>query len=166
MAKPFTTQELLNFIRERFFYDELTGFLYRNGHIKNSYRCNLRSGTLKATGYRHVTINGKEYLEHRIIWLYVHGELPNVIDHIDGNTCNNKLSNLRNVNYTVNMQNRRAPNKHNKSGYLGVSKVGSRWKATIVKDRKSIYLGAFDSPEIAYNAYLTAKRIAHEGCSI
>ena len=47
-------------------------------------------------GYREIEINDKKYKAHRLAWLYVYGEMPNkLIDHIDGNRSNNKISNLR-----------------------------------------------------------------------
>lgn len=48
--------------------------------------------------YRRVWYNGYKYLVHRIIWLMITGDWPeNQIDHIDGNTRNNRPDNLRDV---------------------------------------------------------------------
>jgi hypothetical protein len=33
-------------------------------------------------------------------------------------------------------------------------------------DRKTVYLGLHRSPELAYAAYLNAKRKYHEGCTL
>jgi len=66
-----------------------------------------------------LSIYGKMYSAHRVIWYMVYGELPESIDHIDGNGLNNKIENLRNS--TVSEQSRNYPlSKSNKTGILGV----------------------------------------------
>lgn len=42
---------------------------------------------------------------------------------------------------------------NSKSGMRGVVKTGERWKTSIKKDRKSYYLGTFDTKEEAGKAY-------------
>ncbi len=123
----------------------------------------------KRTGYREIGIEGKLYLAHRLAWLYVHGEWPdNLIDHKDGERDNNKLSNLRQADRSINGQNMRGPRKDGTSGYLGVtwSKQRKKWAAQISVDGKHCHLGLHESPEIASNAYLSAKRNLHVGCTI
>lgn len=105
---------------------------------------------------------------HRLAWLYVHGEMPKVIDHINGNRLDNRLCNLRNVTQQENVQNYRVIPKHNSTGYLGVSyyKAGKKFSACVSNNYKKIHLGYFDNPEIAHQAYLTAKRKLHTSCTI
>jgi hypothetical protein len=56
------------------------------------------AGTLHPTGYIHIRVDGKNYQEHRLAWLYVHGKFPdNCIDHINGIKDDNRISNLRDV---------------------------------------------------------------------
>lgn len=76
-------------------------------------------GTIRADGYRTVLIDGHRYTVHRLIWLYVHGELPMAVDHIDQNPMNNLLSNLRAATVSQNMANRGAQ-INNTSGLKGV----------------------------------------------
>jgi len=47
--------------------------------------------------YLRVCIDGKPQALHRMIFLYHHGYLPKVTDHIDGNRLNNRIENLRDV---------------------------------------------------------------------
>lgn len=74
----------------------------------------------------------------RIIWFMFYKELPNIIDHKDGNPRNNSIKNLRNVGVKVNCENRVVLNESGHSGvYLiregrtwrcqGTSKNGKRW---------------------------------------
>ncbi len=83
------------------------------------------------------------------------------VDHRDHNTLNNQKSNLR---ISTGQQNKCNKRKHrdNKSGYKGVVYCsGSKfkknpWKAQIGMLGKVIYLGMFNTAELAYEAYKAA----------
>jgi hypothetical protein len=79
------------------------------------------------------------------------------IDFIDGNPMNNKWSNLREASRGQNKQNSRCP-RNNKTGFKGVVKRarGGRYEANIFVNGQTIYLGHFDTPELANNAYYYA----------
>ena len=86
-----------------------------------------------------------------------------VVDHINGNTLDNRKENLRVCSVAQNNCNR--TNKRNSTGYKGVRKDGSKEKpytARIQHKRKVYLLGSFASPEEAHEAYLNAKRELHE----
>ncbi len=104
-----------------------------------------------------ISISKKKYLVHRVIFLWHHGYLPNLIDHKDRNTQNNKIENLREANKSQNSINSKI-HKTNKSGYRGVSwhKVKSKWQASIKINKRRIPLGFYDDPLVASNAYQTA----------
>ncbi len=100
-------------------------------------------------GYRHCNWKGKKHLVHRLIYQLVTGIilLPSeVIDHEDGNTLNNKFSNLRVTDSLGNSKNQKM-HSSNKSGVTGVSwdKSRNKWRAWIGKRN----LGRFDSFEEA-----------------
>jgi hypothetical protein len=74
----------------------------------------------------------------RIVWFMYYKEVPNIIDHKDGNTRNNSIDNLRNVKIKVNCENRVVQNPTGHSGvYLirngrtwrcqGSDSSGKRW---------------------------------------
>lgn len=78
------------------------------------------------------------------------------LDRID-NDDDYKSSNCRWVSHKENTNNRRK--YHNKTGYTGVTykpKI-NKYQAQLYKNKKFIYLGVFDTPEMAYDAYLKAK---------
>ena len=59
------------------------------------------------------------------------------------------------------------PQKNNRSGYRGVSWTqfrsgNGKWIAVINFKRTRYYLGLYDTPEEAHNAYLTAKEKLHD----
>lgn len=112
-------------------------------------------------------IDGRKYLVHRLVWLHVHGEFPlNQIDHINGNGCDNRIENLRDVTPSTNSQNKRVARTDNKCGSLGVSIERNKFVAQIKSGCLKIKIGRFNTIEEASNAYLKAKRELHEGCTI
>ncbi len=69
------------------------------------------------------------------------------VDHINRDKLDNRLENLRAVTRSVNRIN--ADGRLPKSGYLGVYENGTGWKVEVWRNRKSIYLGSYDTPEEA-----------------
>jgi hypothetical protein len=89
-------------------------------------------------------------------------EAPDWGDHRDGNTLNNRRTNLRNVSPTQNAFNRRV-HCTNESGFKGVHlyrKTG-KWAAQIQIDGQKKFLGYHESAEAAAQAYDAAARELH-----
>ena len=78
-----------------------------------------------------------------------------IVDHIDKNTFNNKLSNLRITDRTNNVRNS-SIGKNNTSGVIGVNfrKDRNKWRAFIMVDRKQISLGTYEDINEAIKARL------------
>jgi hypothetical protein len=94
----------------------------------------------------------------------VTGEWPqHEIDHMNGVPSCNGWVNLREATRRVNMQNQRRPCTTNGCGLLGAHKNGKRFSSSINVNGKLMYLGTFDTPKEAHEAYVTAKRKYHEG---
>jgi hypothetical protein len=148
-------------------YEYQDGGLYVKQKYHGQVAIGDRAGTLVRDGYRQLRIHGKQYLEHRLIWLLHTGSLPtDEIDHINGDRQDNRIENLRLVSRDMNMQNQRTARRDNTSGLLGVRKSGAKWYATIGIDGKRFYLGMYTTPELAHLAYVNAKRKHHEGCTL
>lgn len=104
-------------------------------------------------GYLITKVGGKYLLNHRVIYLLSNKKTGPVIDHIDGNTLNNKPENLRLCTLSGNMQNCKT-NIVNTSGRKGVyfhNGIG-KWTASIRINKKLTHLGCFDSFESAVDA--------------
>jgi len=151
------TQE---YLKECFIYNELNGMLSWKArplnHFKSSRYCNrFNKNTAGKTinslskgkygnKYYKVTVNGISHGAHRIIWILLYNEIPNHIDHIDGNGLNNIASNLRSVSRQENNRNVKA-RINTESGVTGVylDKNLNKWKA-LIHDCGCIYLGYFE----------------------
>lgn len=125
--------------------------------VSNSARrpAGSAAGELKPSGYILIGINGWRYRAHRLAWLYVTGEWPQVqIDHRDNDRSNNKWLNLRPADNAQNQANAKRP-KNNTSGFKGVfwNKQRQKWAAKINPDRRQVHLGFFADPKEAHAAY-------------
>ena len=156
--------------RELFLYCPTSGLLTRRKTVRRQGDAGHPAGWLNNTGYRSVNADGKTYLVHRLVWLIAHGEWPiGVIDHINQDKLDNRLSNLRDVTRQINTQNSRMLKVGKKYGatLAGANWDAStnRWKASICINGRHQHLGRFDSEQEAHDVYLAAKRRLHEGCT-
>lgn len=126
----------------------------------NTRYCGREAGVISSDGYVESRIGGKNVSYHRLAWLYVYGELPDVIDHINGNRSDNRISNLRSVSKDENSKNR-GIGRNNTSGFIGVSltKDRKKWCAYIGTGMGREVLGYFDEIEVAIEARKIASKI-------
>lgn len=82
-----------------------------------------------------------------------------VVDHIDGDTTNNRPSNLRAIPQAENCRNAAMP-RDNTSGHVGVhwDQQRGKWCATICRDGRTSALGRFDDLANAVAARREAER--------
>lgn len=121
------------------------------------------AGTLNRAGKnyvrRRIGINGCIYSAHHLVFLYHHGFMPDQLDHIDRDSLNNRIENLREADDTQQEANK-SIRSDNKSGYKGVfwNSQKRKWHAKICKNKVHHDLGRFDSPEDAAHAYNKAAK--------
>ena len=130
---------------------------------RGSAKAGSEAGQTRSDGYRSISIDGKRYYRHRIIWFFVHDEWPSGdIDHIDNVSGHDWIDNLRPATREQNLANMRLHAK-NTSGFKGVSwhKWRCKWRASISRNNKHSHLGFFDTPEAAAAAYRAAALKAH-----
>lgn len=161
-------------VREYFNYDPAIGLLIVKERSKDEFdpaayarhlkRIGQQAGFIDPLGYRRVSVEGRNRLGHRVIWLLVYGEwveYPDFeIDHINGDRSDNRIANLRKVTKTQNQRNA-GQRVSNTSGVHGVNwKAGAnRWVARIWNGPRHIYLGQFKSLHEAQIARKAAERV-------
>ena len=114
-------------------YDPATGVFTRLCRTAPNADAGDVPTTENGKGYIRFRINKKKYYAHRVAWFYMTGEWPKQdIDHINGDTRDNRWANLRDVSTQVNCENQSRAQRDNKStGLLGAHKCGDYFTATI-----------------------------------
>jgi hypothetical protein len=139
--------------------DPLLGILRWKVWRPNGVKPGDLAGSAKGDGYLRVCIDGKRYGVHQVIWFYVHGTWPARIDHKDRNPERNSIQNLRIATRAQNIQNCKVYST-NSAGFKGVSPKNRRFVARVTINKKTVNLGAFDTPEEAHQAYCQAAKVA------
>lgn len=148
-------------VRQIFCYDPATGIVTRRIGLGKASKAGQIAGGVGKDGYWQLSVDSISVEAHRVIWAMVKGEWPTKIDHIDLDKSNNRWENLRVANASQNKAN--CPLRcDNTSGYKGVYKNPyGKWVAQIGKDCKVIYLGTFDTAEMAFHARLEGSKKYH-----
>lgn len=103
------------------------------------------AGRLDRDGYRQIHLVSMMVSVHRLIYYMHTGSFPAVIDHIDGDTGNNKIENLRPATVSKNSMNCKI-SIANTSGVKGVSwhKTTGKWAAYVRINGRQAALGLHD----------------------
>jgi len=139
-------------VRTLFVY-ESTGMLRKVVEARKPYPWR-KAG--KDGRYLLTTFAGKSYYLHRLIWLYHNGTTPPMLDHINGDTRDNRIENLRACTNAQNQYNSRRKS-NNQSGHKGVvfhpKCTLKPWQAKVVIGGRVMSLGYYSSKEQAAAAY-------------
>lgn len=151
------------------FWKERPVTLFKNGLQSAAHNCKAWNSKLAGKkafsshgydGYVRGTIFGRRYYAHRVIWAMQTGKWPtHQIDHINHNTADNRIRNLREATTLENGWNQ-SIGKNNVSGVCGVSwsKAKNLWCATISPHGEKIHLGSFEELRMAAAARQGAER--------
>lgn len=111
-----------------------------------------------ATNIYDKNLTNKSKLKRVYFHRHILGSIPKgkVVDHINGNSLDNRRVNLRIVSQQQNKRNLGGALTNSKSGIRGVywSKQKNKWHAVIRHNRKGINLGFYDNIEDARKARL------------
>jgi hypothetical protein len=160
------THLTVDHLKKYFSYDPLEGVLRWKISPRHSVPAGQIAGTIsggEGNKYLYVSIQTRLYKAHAIIFCMMTGQWPHeVVDHIDGDTLNNKWSNLRACSQRENCCNQRI-RENNRSGRKGahLNKHGT-WTAQICVNYKKIYLGSYKNIDEAHAAY-TAAALKYHG---
>lgn len=111
-------------------------------------------------GYKGGSLMGCRVTAQRVVWAWHNGEWPSgVVDHISGDTTDNRIENLRVVDTQGNARNQKLF-ANNSSGVTGVywTPRVSMWRATIRVNGKLRHIGYFKDKGQAAAARRGAQR--------
>jgi hypothetical protein len=136
--------------RDGFFYKKDSGLLHKPTPLTDHHR------------YARLVVDGKAYAMHRLVFLYCHGYLPKIIDHIDNDRTNNKIENLREVTQQQNCLNR-ITHKNNSSGMKNIhfDKGVKKWCVGLYVNKKRKIFGYFADLELAELVAIEARNKFH-----
>ena len=161
----------IEYLAECFDYDPSKGVLKWRSRPENHFSTQSKHkrfstlsagkevGTVDGSGYKVVmlTYKGehKSYRVHRICYALCFGDSAKIIDHINGDRQDNRISNLRAVDYRTNVANQSVAKS---SGLKGAcwDKNKKKWVAQISVNYRKIHLGRFNSESAAHAAYMEA----------
>lgn len=106
--------------------------------------------------YGRTTVNGKRKRTELHRWI-TNALYEKLVDHVDHDGLNNRReTNLRLVTQSQNQQNRKGT--INKTGFRGVYPARDKFKVEVVIEGNKKYLGLYDSPELASEVAIEARR--------
>lgn len=117
---------------------------------RSKRRAGDAAGTLdKATGYFKVTVDGKQYGAHRIVFFLHNGYMPKLVDHRDRNRMNNEPDNLQDADHSL--------NGHNRTGAKGYTAHSSGVGYTVMVrrglERRNKYVKTVEEAEHYVHKY-------------
>ena len=114
-----------------------SGLVWLPGKGWGQNKGSLPAGSCTQNGYWVVSIAGKSYRAHHVVWA-LHGNPPvKELDHVNRNRGDNRIENLRPVSRSQNNMNN--TRRHlNKFGVKGLSLVNNTWRGRLHKDGKTL----------------------------
>lgn len=147
-------------LKELLDYDQNSGSLLWKSKVDdgpvnrrwNTLIAGKTAGSLpKKSEYWWISIDDENHLLHRVIFKWMTGRDPQLVDHADGNKLNNRWNNLREASENQNRCN--SLNRPGKSGVKGLSQTRQgKWKGTVYLNRKRYTTPSFVQKQDAINA--------------
>lgn len=142
-------------------YDPISGNFQWLGDTAG-HRKNEKVGYLEKSGYLSVSIFGSKIRLHRLAMIFAGFDLKEkMVDHVNLNKSDNRLSNLRIADNSKNKQNC-GIRKDNSSGIKGVFRSRNGWQGQIQIDGKRISVGHFKNLKDAVIPMSEARKKYHK----
>lgn len=121
-----------------------------------------QAGCNKGHAYGTVCLDRKSYCVHRVIYCMHTGEWPEIVDHINNDTKDHRIENLRAATDTQNKFNKPAQ-ANNKSGVKNVcwSTAHKKWAVQVQAHGKRVFSRLFADLELAELVAEEARRKYH-----
>lgn len=151
----------LEYLKSRLLVDVSLGLVYWLDATKHHSRlagleagCKCKGGGNKRKMYWVVRVNSTSIKRSHIVFLFATGRWPtDQIDHINGNSLDDRIANLREATQTQNAWNHKGRAKKSTTP-MGVRELSSgRFQARISVEKRQISIGTFHTQEQASEAY-------------
>lgn len=142
-----------------FHYDAPNGKLYWKNHwCKNVLPqiMDKEADTIDQDGYKKVSLNNQPVAVHRLIYLIENHFFPlpkYMLDHINGDRTDNRISNLRVVSNRQNQLNQRRHREGKLPGAYLIKSSG-KWRSLFHLHGRSLHLGCFNTELEAHQRYI------------
>lgn len=121
-------------------FDYKNGDLIRKIKVPGGVEVGMPAGYKNVRGYIVTMVDRKLYQNHRLVWMWHYGYLPeNHLDHIDQNCSNNRIENLREASQSCNMRNSRQ--QKTATMVKGIREEGGNYRVRIVINKKQYHIG-------------------------
>lgn len=156
-------------LHEWFSYDPTTGlFIWRKRPERGGMNCRVgdEAGSVHTTrsGKRLMLwLKGQRMYASRAAYIYMHGDIPQtaLVDHINGDTLDDRIENLRLASSAQNNWNR--IQREGSRYKLGVAKgIRGRFTAQIqMPNGEKLHLGTWETEAEAHACYMGAAAVLH-----
>jgi len=127
-------------------------FEYKDGGLywkisKQAICVGSKAGTIDySRPYVRITLHGKRYQEHHLVFLMFNGFLPKQIDHINNIKNDNRIENLRICTASQNQFNTKPKNLYKNVSFY---KRTGKWQVQLKVKQITLHFGFFDDIELA-----------------
>ena len=141
-------------------YEYRDGNFYRKTSARG-VKAGIQSNYKADRGYHKIMIDKKLYKFHRVVFMYHHGYMPKMVDHINGDKSDNRIENLREVTDSQNRMNVGISCK-NKSGVKNVHwhKAGNCWRVQVTH-KQGVFTKQVEDLELAELIAIEARTKFH-----
>ena len=142
-------------------------FEYNNGQLRwKKSRQGVSVGNVvgcdNGFGYKTTKVDGVRYRVHRLVFMMFHGYMPDTVDHINGDSTDNRIENLRAATRSQNQQNRIKPKiGFNPAKNVYWDKSSSKWRVCFKHNGRQQSFGSFAELELAEIVAAEARNKLH-----